>query len=44
MSCIAINSVQILDNPTSFTNPLQFEITFECFREPKEGVLLDMLP
>jgi len=38
MSCIKVTNVQILDNPTSFTNPLQFEISFECVRELKEDL------
>jgi len=33
MSCINVTNVQILDNPTQFTNPLQFEISFECICE-----------
>lgn len=32
-----IYDVKVLDNPASFTNPLQFEITYDV-REPlKEG-------
>jgi hypothetical protein len=27
----------VLDNPTSFLNPFQFEITFECLQELDEG-------
>ena len=27
----------VLDNPTSFTNPFQFEITFECLQELDDG-------
>lgn len=27
---INITAVQVLDNPTKFTNPFQFEITFDC--------------
>jgi len=38
MSCISVTNVQILDNPTRFTNPLQFEISFECIRELKEDL------
>jgi histone chaperone ASF1 len=38
MSCISITNVQILDNPTRFTNPLQFEISYECIRELKEDL------
>jgi len=33
-----VTNVQILDNPTCFTNPLQFEISFECVRELKEDL------
>ena len=27
----------ILDNPTNFQNPFQFEITFECLQELDDG-------
>ncbi|KAJ1636331.1 histone chaperone [Pavlovales sp. CCMP2436] len=30
MACINVTGVQVLDNPASFKNPLQFEIAFEC--------------
>jgi histone chaperone ASF1 len=30
MSIVNIVNVEVLDNPTKFTNPFQFEITFEC--------------
>lgn len=30
MSVVNIVNVHVLDNPTRFTNPFQFEITFEC--------------
>lgn len=39
MSLINITNVLVLDNPTQFTNPVQFEITFECLRELKDGKL-----
>lgn len=26
-----------MDNPSPFLNPFQFEITFECIEELKEG-------
>lgn len=29
----------VLDNPTCFLNPLQFEITFECLQELDDGTL-----
>ncbi|KAF9942084.1 Histone chaperone asf1 [Mortierella antarctica] len=30
MSIVSITRVDVLDNPTHFANPYQFEITFEC--------------
>ncbi|KAG0049382.1 Histone chaperone asf1 [Gryganskiella cystojenkinii] len=30
MSIVNITQIQVLDNPTHFANPYQFEITFEC--------------
>ena len=30
----------VLDNPTCFLNPFQFEITFECLQELDDGRLL----
>lgn len=30
MSAINVTSVEVLDNPTNFANPLQFEIQYEC--------------
>ncbi|KAG0291649.1 Histone chaperone asf1 [Linnemannia gamsii] len=30
MSIVSITQVNVLDNPTHFANPYQFEITFEC--------------
>lgn len=30
----------VLDNPTNFLNPFQFEITFECLQELDEGMCL----
>ncbi|ORX94319.1 histone chaperone ASF1A-like protein [Basidiobolus meristosporus CBS 931.73] len=30
MSIVNITNVQVLDNPTLFRNPYQFEVTFEC--------------
>lgn len=37
MSVVSITHIQVLDNPTRFSNPFQFEITFECISELKEG-------
>jgi ASF1 like histone chaperone len=39
MAAVDIFDVKVLDNPAPFTNPLQFEITYDV-REPlKEGML-----
>eukprot|EP01035_Chromulina_nebulosa_P021258 gene21258-27545_t len=38
MSFVNIINVTVLDNPTSFTNPLQFEITFECIQPLNEDL------
>jgi ASF1 like histone chaperone len=39
MAAVDIFDVRVLDNPAPFTNPLQFEITYDV-REPlKEGTL-----
>jgi len=27
----------VLDNPTQFTNPFRFEITFECLQQLEDG-------
>eukprot|EP00939_MAST-03C_sp_MAST-3C-sp1_P005541 g5541.t1 len=32
MALVNVLDVNVLDNPTSFTNPFQFEITFECLK------------
>lgn len=37
MTLVNIIQVTVLDNPTAFTNPFQFEITFECLQELQDG-------
>jgi histone chaperone ASF1 len=37
MSLISVTNVEILNNPTKFTSPFQFEISFECISPVKEG-------
>lgn len=32
MSAVNVTHVQVLDNPSMFTNPLQFEIQYECLQ------------
>eukprot|EP00245_Coleochaete_scutata_P013322 TRINITY_DN5387_c0_g1_i1.p1 TRINITY_DN5387_c0_g1~~TRINITY_DN5387_c0_g1_i1.p1 ORF type:complete len:183 (+),score=36.34 TRINITY_DN5387_c0_g1_i1:276-824(+) len=38
MSAINITNVAVLDNPTAFTNPFQFEISYECLRPLNEDL------
>ncbi|CAO3625963.1 unnamed protein product [Cunninghamella echinulata] len=38
MSLVNILNIQVLDNPTSFTNEFKFEITFECNAELKNDI------
>jgi histone chaperone ASF1 len=40
MSLVNIINVIVLDNPTAFTNPFQFEITFQCDQELQDGKLV----
>lgn len=41
MSVVNILNIQVLDNPTKFLNPFQFEITFECISSLKEGKIFE---
>jgi len=43
MALVNINHVTVLDNPTSFTNPFQFEVTFECLQELKDGIYIILI-
>lgn len=38
MAAVNITSVNVLDNPAPFLNPLQFEIHYECLVDLAEGV------
>jgi hypothetical protein len=38
MAAISVTSVIVLDNPSPFTNPLQFEIQYECSYEIEDGM------
>jgi histone chaperone ASF1 len=40
MALVNIINMAVLDNPTAFTNPFQFEVTFECLQELQEGELV----
>jgi hypothetical protein len=37
MSAISVTSVNVLDNPSKVTNPLQFEIQYECMFDLADG-------
>jgi len=37
MSQVNISNVVVLDNPSPFNNPFQFEITFECLEHLNDG-------
>ena len=40
MALVNVINVAVLDNPTAFTNPFQFDITFECLRELQDGIYI----
>ena len=37
MAKVQLTNVTVLDNPTAFNNPFQFEITFECLEDLADG-------
>ena len=37
MAKVQVTNVTVLDNPTAFVNPFQFEITFECLEDLPTG-------
>lgn len=39
MAKVQVLNVAVLDNPSPFGNPFQFEITFECMEDLPEGGL-----
>lgn len=40
MSVVSLLGVRVLNNPTSFSAPYEFEITFECLEQLQKGELL----
>lgn len=40
MAKVHVSNVVVLNNPCEFNTPFQFEITFECIEELKEGKML----
>ncbi|KAJ8681838.1 hypothetical protein QAD02_017630 [Eretmocerus hayati] len=43
MAKVQVSNVTVLDNPSPFSNPIQFEITFECIEELKEDLEWKMI-
>ena len=37
MAAVNVLNINVLDNPCAFTNPLQFEVTFECLAKLTDG-------
>lgn len=40
MALVNVTNIVVLDNPTSFTNPFTFEVTFECLQALEAGECL----
>ena len=38
MAKVHVQNVVVLDNPSNFSNPFQFEITFECVEDLQEDL------
>lgn len=38
MALVNITNVTVMDNPTSYLNPFQFEVTFECLQELQDDI------
>lgn len=38
MAVVQITDVKVLDNPSAFTNPFSFQITFQCLQELPEDI------
>lgn len=38
MAKVHVQNVVVLDNPSQFSNPFQFEITFECIEDLQEDL------
>ena len=44
MAKVNICNVTVLDNPSPYFNPFQFEITFECLEDLSEGKAQTVYP
>jgi len=40
MAKVQVTNVTVLDNPTAFANPFQFDITFQCAEDLSDGKYL----
>ena len=38
MNPINVSNVVVLDNPSAFSNPLQFDITFDCYENLEQDL------
>jgi len=43
MAKVQVTDVTVLDNPSPFVNPFQFEITFDCTENLPEGTVHSVL-
>ena len=43
MAKVEVTDVTVLDNPSPFANPFQFEITFDCSENLPDGAYLNIL-
>ena len=39
MAKVHVCNVVVLDNPSNFLNPFQFEVTFDCIEDLQDGEL-----
>lgn len=43
MAKVQLSNVVVLDNPSPFLNPFQFELTFECIEDLNEGIYIKIM-
>lgn len=43
MAKVQLSNVVVLDNPSPFLNPFQFELTFECIEDLNEGIFIKII-
>ncbi|RYG68584.1 hypothetical protein EON64_04840 [archaeon] len=42
MALVNVLNMTVLDNPSTFSNPFQFEITFECLQDLSDGKIIHL--